>query len=121
MAVRTWGVHIVGQTGFKMGALMPPAEAERRYQAETTKIAQAFFHAIAEKRYLRPSFLSLMIFRIQQISWQKAVDRETLDYGYWTDQGWFDADSTFYIEHQAHPVKVALARLTGTVLAPFVT
>jgi multimeric flavodoxin WrbA len=121
MAVRTWGVHIVGQTGFKMGALMPQAEVKRRYRTETVKIAQALFHAIAEKRFLRPSFLSLMIFKIQQISWQKAVDRETLDYSYWADQGWFDADCTFYIEHQAHPVKVALARLTGSVLAPFVT
>jgi hypothetical protein len=121
MAVRTWGAHIVGQAGFKMGALMPQAEVERRYQAETTKIAQAFFHAIAEKRYLRPSFLSLMIFRIQQISWQKATDPDSYDYAYWKDHGWFDPDRTFYIEHQVHPVKVALARLTGSVLAPFVT
>jgi multimeric flavodoxin WrbA len=120
MAVRTWGVHIVGQAGFKMGALMPQAEVERRYRAETANIAQALFQAVTQKHFLRPSFLSLMIFRIQQLSWQKAVDRDSLDYGYWTEQGWFDPDCTFYIMHQAHPVKVALARLVGTVVARFV-
>jgi hypothetical protein len=61
-----------------------------------------------------------MIFRIQQLSWQKTVERETLDYAYWADQGWFDADCTFYIEHQVRPVKVALARLVGAVVARFV-
>jgi multimeric flavodoxin WrbA len=121
MAVRTWGAHIVGQAGFKMGALMPQAEVESQYQPEAAKVAEALFQAVAEQHFLRPSFLSLMIFKIQQISWQQAVDQDSLDYAYWKEHGWFDPDRTFYIEHRANPLKVALARTAGTVLAPFVT
>jgi multimeric flavodoxin WrbA len=120
-ALRTWGVHIVGQAGYKMGALMDPEEAEHRYRGEAAQIAQVLFEAISQERALRPSFLSLMIFRIQQLAWEKAADPDSVDYAYWERQGWFDPDCTFYIEHRASPIKVALARLAGAALTPFVT
>lgn len=41
MALRTWGIHIVGQAGYKMGALMDPEEAERRYRGAVAQVAQA--------------------------------------------------------------------------------
>ncbi len=119
IALRTWGFHIVGQAGYKMGALMPQDEVERRYQEETTRIAEALFRAIHDQVFLRPSFLSLMMFKIQQQSWQQE-DPESYDYAYWKKQGWFEPACTFYIEHQASSVKVALARLTGAMLARFV-
>jgi multimeric flavodoxin WrbA len=121
MAFRTWGAHIVGQAGYKMGALMDSDEAERRFSGDTAEVAEALFKAVSKREYLRPSFLALMIFKIQQLSWQQAADPDSVDYSYWKGQGWFDPDCTFYIEHQANPVKVGLARLTGTVLARFVT
>jgi multimeric flavodoxin WrbA len=119
IALRTWGFHIVGQAGYKMGALMPQDEVERRYQGETTKVAETLFRAIREQDFLQPSFLSLMMFKIQQQSWQRE-DPASYDYAYWKKQGWFDPTCTFYIEHQATPAKIALARLTGAVLARFV-
>lgn len=121
MALRTWGFHIVGQAGFKMGALMPQTEMENRYDEKTARVAQAVFDGVSRRNHLRPSFLSLMIFRIQQGAWQQKVAEGTLDYAYWKGQGWFDPDRTFYIEHQASPLKVALARLTGAVVARLVT
>jgi hypothetical protein len=83
-------------------------------------VAAALFEAIADRDFLRPSFLALMIFKIQQLSWQQTADQDSVDYAYWEDQGWFDPNSTFYIEHRANPVKVALAPFAGTVLARFV-
>lgn len=65
--------------------------------------------------------LALMIFKIQQLSWQQVADPDSIDYAYWEEQGWFDPKRTFYIEHQANPMKVTLARLAGSVLARFVT
>jgi multimeric flavodoxin WrbA len=120
MAFRTWGAHIVGQAGYKMGALMDPDEAERRFRGETAQVAENLFRAISEREYLRPSFLSLMIFKIQQLSWQQAADPDSVDYAYWEEQGWFDPSCTFYIEHRANSAKVTLARLAGSVLARFV-
>jgi multimeric flavodoxin WrbA len=119
IALRTWGFHIVGQAGYKMGALMPQDEVARRYQEETAKVAEALFQAIRDQAFLRPSFLSLMMFKIQQQSWQQE-DPNSYDYAYWKGQGWFEPDCTFFIPHQANPLKVALARLTGRVLARFV-
>jgi hypothetical protein len=66
-----------------------------------------------------------MTFKIQQLSWQRE-EPGSYDYAYWKDQGWFDPGDkrhpqcTFYIEHHANPVKVALARLTGAAVARFV-
>ncbi len=120
-ALRTWGIHVVGQAGYKMGALMEQDEMERCYREDAAQVARAMFDAVSQQRALRPSFLSLMIFKIQQRAWEQAADPDSVDYAYWAEQGWFDPDCTFYIDHRASPVKVGLARLAGTVLAPFVT
>jgi multimeric flavodoxin WrbA len=120
VALRTWGFHIVGQAGYKMGALMPDDELHARYEAGTCRDAGALFHAVASERHLHPSFLSLMIFKIQQTSWQQAPPG-SLDYAYWKEQGWFDPARTFYIDHRASRIKVALARLAGAALGNFVT
>jgi multimeric flavodoxin WrbA len=119
-ALRSWGYHIVGQTGFKMGALMDQEEMEERYQAQAAEIAADLYRAVSERAFLRPSFLSLMTFRIQQLSW-KGVSPDSLDYAYWEEKGWFDPDRTFYIDHRANPLKVRLARLVGRTMAGSVT
>ena len=120
LALRSWGYHIVGQAGYKMGALMDQDEMETRYADETARVAGALFRAISQRRFMRPSFLSLMMFKIQQLSWQQETPG-SLDYAYWQEQGWFDPRREFYIEHRASRIKVALARFAGAVLAKFVT
>ncbi len=121
VALRTWGYHIVGQAGFKMGALMRPEASAARFKGQAEKIAAQLFEAIAARRYARPSFYSLMMFKIQQSAWQRAADRDTVDYRYWQNQGWLEPNRTFYIAHEANPLKVALARLAGRIITPFVT
>jgi multimeric flavodoxin WrbA len=119
MAVRTWGFHIVGQVGYRMGALMKQEEMESRYAESTARVAAKLFDAVSRRRFERPSFFSLMMFKIQQFAWQ-LEDPSSLDYAYWKGQGWFDPRCTFYMEHRANRVKVSLARLTGAVIARFV-
>ena len=121
VGLRTWGFHIVGKAGYKMGALMSEDDARRRYGERTAKAAEVLFRAVAQRRAERPSFLSLMTFKIQQIAWRRVADPTSLDYRYWHEQGWLDARREFYIPHQANRAKVALARLAGSVLARFVT
>ncbi len=121
MALRTWGYHIVGQAGFKMGPLMSPETTAVRFQKQTDKIAAQLFEAIYGRQYARPTFYSLMMFKIQQWSWQRAVRQDTIDFQYWKNQGWFDPDRTFYIPHESNPVKVATARFVGAIMTHFVT
>lgn len=119
VALRTWGAHIVGQAGLKMGARMEEEALHNRYDAKTLAIATTLFDAVAQQKFMQPSFFSLMTFRIQQQAWHESPS-DALDYAYWRDQGWLDPARTFYIEHHAHPVKVALARLTGAIMYRFV-
>jgi hypothetical protein len=120
MAFRTWGFHIAGQAGFKLGALSKREETRARCERRAQRIAEDLFDAVHRRRYARPSFYSLMMFKIQQWSWQRAVRPDTIDYQYWKNQGWFEPDCTFYIPHESNPVKLALARAVGGVITRFV-
>jgi multimeric flavodoxin WrbA len=120
MALMSWGYHIVGQAGFKMGALMPREQTVARYGQRAERIAREFSGAIRKRTYATPSFLSLMTFKIQQRSWHLA-DRDSVDYAYWHGQGWTEPEREYYIEHEASRAKVASARLAGALLARFVT
>lgn len=118
-ALLTWGFHLVGQAGFKTGALMPSDEMEGRYRTETARVAEQLFRAISQRQALRPSFLSLMTFKIQQLAWQRE-NSDSYDYIHWRNQGWLEPACTFYVAHRASRVKVTLARLVGAVVARFV-
>jgi multimeric flavodoxin WrbA len=119
-ALSTWGYHIIGQKGFKTGALMKPAEIDVRFQKQTEEIARKFYQAIHGRDFAQPSFMSLMMFKIQQCSWRKRAAQDTPDTRYWKKQGWLESRCEFYIPHQAGRLKVILAGLTGALLARFV-
>jgi multimeric flavodoxin WrbA len=119
-ALLTWGYHLVGHVGYKTGALMPSDEMKSRYGQETGSMAEDLYRAISQRHALRPSFLSLMTFKIQQLAGQRK-DRDSLDYIHWKRHGWLDPDCTFYVAHHAAPVKVALARLVGAAIARFMS
>ncbi len=117
-ALLTWGYHLVGQTGLELGAL---AEAEElpSYQPAANQAARSLFKSIAQQQALKPSFISLMVFKIQQLAWQREPP-ESFDYIYWQKQGWFTPNCTFYLKHLSNPFKVGLARLVGWVISRFV-
>ncbi len=114
------GFRIIGQAGFKTGALSKRDEINARHAAQIARSARVIARAAQRQAARRPSFYSLMVFKIQQFAWQKEKPR-SIDYAYWHDKGWLDPRRTFYIEHRSGRFKVALARLAGAVIAPFVT
>jgi len=114
-ALLTWGYHLVGQTGLKMGALAP-ADDMARYQPAAAKVAARLFGAIVRQDPLRPSFVSLLAFKIQQLAWQREA-ADSYDGAYWRERGWLASGCTFYVPHCAGRLKVALARAAGAVVA----
>lgn len=120
LALGSWGYYIAGQSGFKTGALMRQPEMETNYSKKTNKIARRLFSAVAEKRFLQPSFLSLLTFKIQQRYWQRSAGK-SLDLEYWQGHGWTVPGQAYYINQRANPLKVILARLSGSLIARFVT
>lgn len=116
MALRTWGFHIAGQSGYKMGALMKREETQARFEAQADRAAKQLFTALSRQTYRRPAFFELMMFKIQQMSWKTKGEPGTVDYRYWEQQGWFDSGRTFFIQHEASRLKVILARLVGVMI-----
>jgi multimeric flavodoxin WrbA len=119
-ALRTWGFHISGKSGYKLGARSNREEIHAKYRKDIVKAAQKIIQDIHRRRFEDPSFISLMIFKIQQKAWSK-VDQRTIDYQYWHGQGWLDPRCTFFISHQANRMKVILARALGRLLAGFMS
>lgn len=114
-ALLTWGYHLVGQAGFKLGALAPVDEIERR-RPQIEQVADRLFDAVSRRRALYPSFISLLTFKVQRLAWQRD-DPTTYDYLYWKNQGWLEPGCTFYAPHRAGRIKVMLARLVGAAVA----
>lgn len=121
MAFSSWGYHIAGGSGFKMGALMGEETLISEFDARAVKIGTGFFDAIHRRKAAAPSFISLMTFRIQQDYWWREPDSESIDYAYWVDRGWVNPKQDYYTPYKASRLKVALARMAGAILAPFVT
>jgi multimeric flavodoxin WrbA len=117
-ALRTWGFHIIGQVGLKTGALMSRSQINGLFQKKIHQAADRIYQQNLKRTFMNPSFISLMFFSIQQISWRREK-KGTIDYEYWSGNGWLDAKTTFFIRHNANPLKVALARTVGRLLAVF--
>jgi multimeric flavodoxin WrbA len=121
MALSTWGYQIAGQASFKMGARMKKEAAEAQFQEQTHRIARKLYRSVQQHDFVKPSFISLMTFRIQQGYWQRRPQDKSLDHSYWKSQGWTKPRRDYYTSHKAVKAKVALARLVGMILTPFVT
>jgi multimeric flavodoxin WrbA len=116
-ALLTWGYHLAGQSGFKMGALATTDQLSI-YQPEVTKSAEKLLKAAIEKASLNPAFISLLAFRVQQLTWQNEKPG-TLDYVYWQSRGWLKPSCSFYFNHNSGTLKNILARLSGALLFRF--
>jgi multimeric flavodoxin WrbA len=116
-ALLTWGYHLAGQAGFKMGALAP-TDQWPNYQTEVKKMSEKLIQSVKEKAPLNPAFISLLAFRVQQLTWQNEKPG-TLDYVYWRSMGWLEPKCSFYFNHNSGKVKNTLAHLSGTLLFRF--
>lgn len=117
-ALMYWGFTIIGRAGFKTGALSKREEINTRYGVKIERIGRNIFKAVQQKT--APSFFSFMVFKIQQKSWRKQ-NPNSIDYHYWQSNGWLESARTYYTPRGGNWLKVRLARLVGSALAPFFT
>ncbi len=118
----TWGYRVAGQAWLKTGGTaMSATEMKERHSERIARAARKLFRDIRDNRAERPSFVSLLVFRIQQAGWSKAAPG-SIDYAYWHDKGWLNTRRcTWFTPHRANAVKVAAARAVGALAAGFVT
>jgi multimeric flavodoxin WrbA len=112
----SWGAHLVGWAGFKLGALTGWDEIAARHGRQIDRIARRLFRAAHTRAGERPRFAELMVFKIQQFNRSRGA-RDTVDYRYWRDQGWTNPRRTYFIPHRGGRAQVALARLVGGIMA----
>jgi multimeric flavodoxin WrbA len=121
VALWTWGFRTAGKLGLVTGANMPAEDMKRRHSAAIIRAARRLFQDVHRKAYMKPSFLSLTVFRIQQSGWAKSAP-DSIDFAYWNDRGWLDTRRcSYFFPHSANPVKLAIARAAGSVTAAFMT
>ena len=121
VALWTWGFRTVGRVGLVTGANMPAEEMKQRHSAAILRGARRLCVDVAQKKCMKPSFLSLMLFRIQQSGWGKSAPG-SIDFAYWNGRGWLDTRRcSYFFPHRASPIKVAAARAAGAVTAAFMT
>ena len=131
-AAWAWGYRIAHQVSFVTGgtrgspgrsvakgmSLMPAEELAARYSQKIERAARKFLKDIRDRRVEKPSFFSLMAFRIGQAVVSQRAEPDSLDFSYWKDKGWLDTRScTYFVSHRANPAKVAGARLMGSMAA----
>jgi len=97
---------------------MEVEQIHKLFDKKIAEIAIKIVRDIAQKKSSDPSFISLMIFKIQQIGWSRAP-KDRIDYQYWSSKGWLNPRRTFFIKHRANALKVSSARLVGSIVAKF--
>jgi len=120
LALGTWGYHLVASESFFGGALLTQDELALKHAARLKRTARRFYQAIARGMAARPSFFSLMMFRIQQNAWSQA-DPGSIDYQHWLERGWLTKSVDFYFPHRAPRIKALLAGWVAAVIVRFVT
>ncbi|MGA2479021.1 MAG: flavodoxin family protein [Spirochaetia bacterium] len=115
----SWGYRVAGSMGFTTGAAMSEAELQHRYEKRLAEAARRLLREVRQKRFLRPGFVSLLIFRVQQAGWRKAA-AGSLDRTYWDGKGWLDTrHCTYFFPHRTNPITTMSARLIGGLVAAF--
>lgn len=119
MALRTWGARVLGQDGIVAGALMDTKDMDARYHKKIEKTARHIIKTLTSGKAAGASLVSLIFFHIQRKSWMKSSG-DSLDYRYWSEQGWLEKGRYDYIPRRVGLIKRILAQAAGSVIALFV-
>ena len=119
-ALRTWGGSIIGQDTFKIGELMSNEDINKNFDNRINKIAKKIVNYHKTSKKLKPTFLSLMIFKIQQLYYKKSNEKDSIDYNYWKNQNWLEDNRKYYMEIKSNFIKIIFARFFGSLIAKLV-
>ena len=121
-ALQTWGFHFSAKGKFKTGGYIEENQITSRYGDEIKVISNKLFKSINRRKAEKPSFYSLMVFKVQQKYWRKIKSQENnFNYLYWENKGWLKEDCNFYISHNSNYIKIKLAGIIGTIMGIFFT
>ncbi|MFX0085502.1 MAG: flavodoxin family protein [Candidatus Hodarchaeota archaeon] len=114
-ATFAWGFHHVGALGLKI----PTVKGSPNLTKDRKRIKNAatkFFTAIDRQQFNSPSLLSLAVFKVQQKANSDPLHKGTLDYAYWTDNGFLNPEQKFFINIKANWIKKLVSSLMGRII-----
>jgi hypothetical protein len=121
-AVVSWGAPLIGSLGLKAGALSTREQMEEQYGRLLEKKAAKIIDYFRSGAAVKPSFISLTVFAVQQYSWRQVFEVEgydSPDAHYWSENGWLERRTTYFFPHRAFLFKTTLARMIGRAAALF--
>jgi hypothetical protein len=101
-----------------MGARMDRAGFDTAFGADVAGIASRI--ALAAGAGLRPSFTELMAFGIQRRYYKTKAESSSIDYRYWSENGWLDPGRDYYCDAAINPFRKLLARMAGRIVSSLV-
>ena len=117
-ATFAWGFHHVGSLGLRIPTVKGPPDLKKDHK-QIKNAAKKLFTAIDRQQFRSPSLLSLAVFKVQQRANSDPSDRGTLDYTYWTDNGFSNSNQKFFIDTNTNWIKKILASLMGRIILNF--
>jgi multimeric flavodoxin WrbA len=109
-ALLSMGFHYVGSLGLKIPTVSGAPDLAGQ-EDEIQKAADKFYQAIARKKYLSPSLVSLIIFKMKQNTWGSEKEHGSLDHKYWRERGFLDPHRNYYLETHVNWAKRSLIRV----------
>lgn len=119
-ALNSWGFSIAAKSKYKMGAQMENEQIQALYSDRIKKTAAELLKAINRKKSAKPSFYSLVVFKVQQRYYQRTSKKATVDYAYWKNNGWLAVHTKYYYGlHKMDNMKAAFAGIIGNIVFLF--
>ncbi|MBN1892018.1 MAG: flavodoxin family protein [Clostridiales bacterium] len=113
MSVETWGFDVVRRLGINLDPNRTAEEQMKQWQTIEKKAAEAalsFAKAVQNTGKPAAKLAKLYAFQLQRNGFRKA-DPQSADYRYWSDKGWLDPKTSYYIDARINPLKLLLAKL----------
>ena len=114
----SWGSRLVATKGFKTFSSNDSRDIlNNRYHKKISKLARKLYSGIKNKIYLKPSMISLAVFKLQQKHRADPELSSTIDYKYWKKQGWTNPKNTYYIDHNTGLTKIFFSKILYGILS----
>ena len=116
---------MIGAMGFitcaKAGLTCAPLHEmdEKRTIKETLKLnkqVDLFYSKIIDKKPVKPSFVKLLTFKMQQNAFSKAPQRSA-DFKFWKGKGWLEKKEYYYYKVHVGKIKKLIASLVCKIMA----
>lgn len=107
--VRIWGFDVADQVGLLVEILPEYRRLENEQRLETA--AEAFLAALRSGSPSRPGLMDVIIFHGMRASFDELKEMFPADYAYWTDKGWMEKDTRYFMDVPVNPIYHAAAML----------